>query len=476
MPETRVQDEQGTVHVFPDGSTPEMIAQALGVRPPASQSAAPPQTFWQDPRGYLQKRAVDLQGEAQNQTNLAMGPESVGKPFISRLGHRLLSLAPETAAVVDKTAAGLMDWKNAGITAAGLADPAIPAAYFMTRGAGQLTGLEPGINKGDTSPENVQNALLAGATVAGGAAAATSPKAGTVANPKPVLSRAVLLGRTPGQAYESALKPSTTMPEAQRAGIVNTGLTENIPVSKGGLEKIADRIDELNNKIAATIQTGAKQGAVVDPQAVAARTGAVRNQFATQVTPKSDLEAIDSATNEFLSGNQNSIPLDQAQAMKQGTYRALGKKAYGEMKGARVEAEKALARGLKEEIAVQFPEIGKLNASESQLLDLQPALERAVNRIGNHQLGGIGAPITAGATRAITGSGKLAAAAGLLKAVLDDPYIKSKLAIALSQKGVPHAQALARVQSYQSSLGYLGQALPTVSNAGTPTDQKSVQP
>lgn len=34
MPETRVQDEQGTVHVFPDGSTPEMIATALGVKPP----------------------------------------------------------------------------------------------------------------------------------------------------------------------------------------------------------------------------------------------------------------------------------------------------------------------------------------------------------------------------------------------------------------------------------------------------------
>ena len=35
MPDTRVQDEQGNIHVFPDAATPEMIAQALGVKPPS---------------------------------------------------------------------------------------------------------------------------------------------------------------------------------------------------------------------------------------------------------------------------------------------------------------------------------------------------------------------------------------------------------------------------------------------------------
>lgn len=34
MPDIRVQDEQGIVHVFPDGSTPEMIAKAMNVKPP----------------------------------------------------------------------------------------------------------------------------------------------------------------------------------------------------------------------------------------------------------------------------------------------------------------------------------------------------------------------------------------------------------------------------------------------------------
>src|SRR6478752_558962 len=42
MPEIHVTDEQGTEHIFPDGSTPEMIAKVLNVKAPI-QSAAPQQ-------------------------------------------------------------------------------------------------------------------------------------------------------------------------------------------------------------------------------------------------------------------------------------------------------------------------------------------------------------------------------------------------------------------------------------------------
>lgn len=43
MSDIRVQDEQGTIHVFPDGSTPEMISQAMGVKPPDSSVAEKPE-------------------------------------------------------------------------------------------------------------------------------------------------------------------------------------------------------------------------------------------------------------------------------------------------------------------------------------------------------------------------------------------------------------------------------------------------
>lgn len=53
MPEIRVQDEQGTVHVFPDGSTPEMIAKVMNVRPPDAPA---------EDRGFLHALGSDLGG------------------------------------------------------------------------------------------------------------------------------------------------------------------------------------------------------------------------------------------------------------------------------------------------------------------------------------------------------------------------------------------------------------------------------
>ncbi len=41
MPDIRVQDEQGNIHVFPDAATPEMIAGALNVKPPSQEMPIP---------------------------------------------------------------------------------------------------------------------------------------------------------------------------------------------------------------------------------------------------------------------------------------------------------------------------------------------------------------------------------------------------------------------------------------------------
>jgi hypothetical protein len=72
------------------------------------------------------------------------------------------------------------------------------------------------------------------------------------------------------------------------------------------------------------------------------------------------------------------MPVQLAQELKQGTYAALGKKSYGELKGADTEAQKALARGLKEEIATAVPAVSKLNAQESKLLTTLDVTERRV--------------------------------------------------------------------------------------------------
>lgn len=297
--------------------------------------------------------------------------------------------------------------------------------------------------------------------------------------------RAALLGKTPEAAYESALKPSTTLSQADRAGIIQTGLSNEIPVSKAGGEKIQSLIDALDDARTAEIAK--------DPRRTISAVPALRNlndvraRFANQVTPQPDLAEIDQVQSNFLNNPKvspqgagpgpSSIPAADAQAMKSGTYRTLGGKAYGELKGASVEAQKALARGLKDEIATQFPELNNLNAQESKLYDLQPVLERAINRTANHQLIGIGTPVAGAAAKAVTGSSGAGVVASTMKAVLDNPAVKSRLAIAVSKaQKIPYAQAAAKVQAYSSALGSTSGAIQAYSSASSPSQSDQPQP
>lgn len=271
--------------------------------------------------------------------------------------------------------------------------------------------------------------------------------------------KAALLGKTPEAAYESALKPSTTkFSAAQRSDMVQTGLQQGIPVSKSGLETIGARIDALNDAIKQEI--GKDPNRPISPTSSFQALRDTRARFQNQVTPAADMQAINSVGNEFAdrfgpNGEfpQGTMPAANAQAMKSGTYTVL-KGKYGEQGSATVEAQKALARGLKDEIAQQFPEISGLNAQESKLLALEPVLEQAVNRISNHQLIGIGSPIMGTAVKATTGSTSAGAIAMALKAVLDNPMVKSRLAIAVSKGGkIPFSQAAARIGAYSTALG-----------------------
>lgn len=295
-------------------------------------------------------------------------------------------------------------------------------------------------------------------------------------------------GRLAPKLYESALKPSTTLGAAERANITQTALQNEIPVSQQGLRNLGDLIGDLNQKIKDVV--AADPNRPIDPNAVATRVDQLAPRMASQVNAAQDLSNIEAVKQQFLreqgarpgqpavaprptgvldaQGNpvmtpgtpatppQPAPPMGaaDAQAMKQGTYRSLGDKSYGELQGATVEAQKALARGLKEEIANQFPELDSLNRAESKLLDLQPVLERAVNRISNHQLIGIGTPIAGAAASALSGSGAVGGITAFMKMILDDPMVKSRLAIGLSKASKISVPAAAqRVAAYSSSLG-----------------------
>ena len=120
--------------------------------------------------------------------------------------------------------------------------------------------------------------------------------------------------------------------------------------------------------------------------------------------------------------------------MKQGTYQQLRGK-YGELGSAATESQKALASGLKEELANAYPELSKLNATDSRLIDLNDALEKAVLRSGNREPLSIGGPVVGTAAKLATGSNAAMMGAYGLKEALRNPLVKSRLAIALNSTG-----------------------------------------
>ena len=175
----------------------------------------------------------------------------------------------------------------------------------------------------------------------------------------------------------SALKPTV---EANNSGAaakaVDTLLEKGINVSPGGVQKMQSRIAELNNQIAGIVEN---HPGIVDKADVSVNLQGLLGKFADQVNPKADLSAIQKAFLEFEETAPDKMTLPQAQRMKQGTYKQLGDKAYNsELKAADIAAQKELARGLKDSIAKQAPEVVPLNTEESALLNAMNVSERRV--------------------------------------------------------------------------------------------------
>lgn len=197
------------------------------------------------------------------------------------------------------------------------------------------------------------------------------------------------LRATGERLMSSAVKPSIeSLRNGKAAQAITTMLEEGINVSKGGVAKLREKIAELNGEITKAISSS---DATVHKGRVARALVDTLRRFRNQVNPSADINAIraswdDFTKHPFLQGK--TVPVQVAQDLKQGTYRALGSKAYGEVKGADMEAQKALARGLKEGIADAVPSVGPLNAKESQLLNaLQLAERRSLMELNKNPAG-----------------------------------------------------------------------------------------
>jgi hypothetical protein len=176
---------------------------------------------------------------------------------------------------------------------------------------------------------------------------------------------------------QSALKPTLKqLKSGEAAKAIDVMLSEGINATKGGVEILKSKLGELNSQIAeaianspATIKTGEVGKALLDTM----------KRFQNQVNPQTDIDTVRNAWEMFknhpLINGAEEISVQLAQALKQGTYKVLSKK-YGQMGSAEIESQKALARGLKDEVAAAVPGIAELNLKDSQLISALNVAER----------------------------------------------------------------------------------------------------
>lgn len=322
------------------------------------------------------------------------------------------------------------------------------AAGFTGKGAMDIA--EAGT---ETTPEAWQQRLQGGAMVLGGAAGMGEAAKPLITKTAPALARTI---------YTKSLKPSTTYTPREVSKIVESGLEFQIPVSEKGLGRINTLVSELSDRVKAQIDAGSQRGVTIDKFKVASRLRETSKKFSTQVNPEADLTAVSEAGSEFLANQPGKIPAGEAQALKQGTYKQLKSKSYGELRSATIEAQKSLARGIKEELEAQFPEIKAINAKEGRLFGLDEALERAVRRIDNRNIFSLGGKVIAaggGAAGAVLGGPGGAAAGsatlGILHDVLSHPELQSKIAIQLhraNRSTLPFNAARLKVAAYVNAL------------------------
>lgn len=285
-----------------------------------------------------------------------IGAEIAGTAGAGGLVAKGLSAIPALAKFAPVVESGGFNIGNAG-TGSKLADA-------LTRfGGGAVQG---GTQAAMVDPNNAVGGAAIGAVVPGSVKAAGAVGS-AISNGMDTAAHKLM---------QSALKPTIEQLRTGKAATaIQTLLDEGINATRGGVDTLRGRIGGINDQVSDLIKTST--GTVSKQKVIDALNG-TRQDFAKQVSPTADMNAINGVADDFsahplISGD--SIPVQLAQQLKQGTYAILNKK-YGQVGSAETEAQKALARGLKEGVADAAPEISALNAQESKLITTLGVTER----------------------------------------------------------------------------------------------------
>lgn len=227
--------------------------------------------------------------------------------------------------------------------------------------------------------------------------------------------------------YASALKPTQALLK-KAPDVVKTGLEERIRVSKGGLQKVGTIIEDIGEEIGRVIDQGAATGKTIAREKLLPYLDEMKEYFSNVVGGEQMIKEVDELGKRFVSELKKEIPIEEAQKLKQATQNFV-KKFYNREAPIKFEVQKQVARGLKEEIAKEVPEIATLNARDKALIELEQGLERAIARLGNRELIGLSDAMAFGAGVVSGDPIKTGIGLTILKRIIESPAFKSQRAI-----------------------------------------------
>lgn len=294
---------------------------------------------------------------------------------------------------------------NAEAVSMGHTGADIGASFAIPGGLGKIASKIPqaakyaealtsgGMNLGSAATKS----KIANALMRGGVGAAEGYGTGTLINPDEAWKGAAIQGglsvgapvvaelfkRGGNRLMMSAVKPDAADLESgagQKAitTMLEEGVnpTPNRTIFGRGIDTIKSKITDLNNQVQQMI---ANSNGNVSKQDVLNALDSYALKVSKQLAPDADLEAIKTVRQQIVGNRQmptNYVPVQTAQELKQGTYKSVGERAYGQESTAAKEAQKVGAKALKEGIERAVPEVGGLNKSESDLINMLNVIER----------------------------------------------------------------------------------------------------
>lgn len=238
--------------------------------------------------------------------------------------------------------------------------------------------------------------------------------------------------------YESAAKWSTKLGPEERAAITETALKNQIPLSYEGLGKVQSKLGELGDKMDNLIINATDKNIKIPAAKVLESLKDVKKTSGGfKIEAAQDIKEINNIEKQFktyLKQNKiTSVTPQQLQDFKSDAYKRVDYKRAPEKPSiAKEEAYKAMAGSARESLEGFIPELRAINTQYGSLRELQPNLQKAVGRIENRDLMGLGATAKTGAGGAL--GGIPGALVGFSQSLLDNPKIKGRTALELYKK------------------------------------------